>query len=65
MKLYLVKSDAVKARYFFTSEEKAKQLFEELSAQCCDDVVLKFLKTSDEWTVEELVNHFKQSKELL
>ena len=64
MNLYLVKSDIVKIRYFFTDEAKATALYQELLSQS-DDVVLKYLKTSDEWTVEQLTNHFEQSKELL
>lgn len=62
--LYLVKSNAVKARYFFTDEEKARALFEEL-ATGTSDLELKYLKTSDEWEIEELVAGFKQMKELL
>lgn len=64
MKLYLVKSDIVKARYFFTDEDKATELYHTLDEQG-SDVVLKYLKTSDEWTVEELVRHFNQMKETL
>ena len=62
--LYLVKSDTVKCRYFFTDEAKATALYKELLSQS-SDVVLKYLKTSDEWTVEQLTNNFRQAKELL
>lgn len=62
MHLFLVKSDVVKTRYFFTDENKAYALYNELK-QDNEDVVLKYLKTSDEWTVEELVQHFNQTKE--
>lgn len=57
MHLYLVKSDIVKARYFFADEAKAKALYEELK-QDNKDVVLKYLKTSDEWSVEEILSQF-------
>lgn len=57
MKLYLVKSDTVKARYFFKSEEKATALHAELSQ--FSDVVLKYLETSDEYEITELVSDFK------
>lgn len=64
MHLYLVKSDIVKARYFFTDEVKATALYNELK-QDNDDITLKYLKTSDEWTVEEIVSHFNNMKECL
>lgn len=64
MHLYLVKSDIVKARYFFVDEAKAKALYEELK-QDNEDVVLKYLKTSDEWSVEEVLSQFNQMKECL
>lgn len=64
MKLYLVKSDLVKCRYFFQSEVLATKLFEELRSSN-EDVVLKYLATSDEWTIEQLTQHFEQLKESL
>lgn len=57
MNLYLVKSDSVKIRYFFTDETKATELYQSLKEDGAD-VVLKYLKTSDEWSVEELRRHF-------
>lgn len=68
MKLYLVKSNMIKARYFFKSEEKATALFTELLAQCStepdlremmDDITMKYLETSDEYEITELVSNFK------
>lgn len=64
MHLYLVKSDIVKARYFFLDEAKATALFNELKEDNAD-VVLKYLKTSDEWSVEEITSHFNLLKEAL
>lgn len=72
MKLYLVKSDIVKARYFFKSEEKATALFTELLSQCTteaelreamDDITMKYLETSDEYEITELVSNFNKLKE--
>lgn len=62
MHLYLVKSDITKVRYFFTDEKKAEELYAELKKENAD-VVLKYLKTSDEWSVEQLVSHFEASRE--
>jgi hypothetical protein len=64
MHLFLVKSDIIKCIYFFEDENKAYALFNELKDEN-EDVIIKHLKTSDEWSVEQLVKHFKQSKELL
>lgn len=64
MKLFLVKSDLVKCRYFFTDEDKAQKLFDELKEENAD-VVLKYLATSDEWELSQLVEHFNISKESL
>lgn len=60
--LYLVKSDSVKARYFFVDEAKATELYQQLKEDGAD-VVLKYLKTSDEWSVDELVQHFRMLRE--
>lgn len=62
MHLYLVKSDVVKARYFFVDEAKATALYNELKAEN-NDVVLKYLKTSDEWEVSQLVDQFRGLRE--
>lgn len=63
MKLYLVKSGIVKCRYFFTDEAKALALYNELKKD--ESVVLKYLKTSDEWELSQLVKHFDQTKDSL
>jgi hypothetical protein len=69
MKLYLVKSDIVKARYFFADEAKAKAFYKALLEEHCDleggsdHIQFKYLKTSDEWSVEQLLQHFDQVRE--
>ncbi len=61
MKLYLVKSDIVKCRYFFQNEAKAKQLLEELSRND-ETVFMKYIETSDEYEIVHLKKHFEMLK---
>jgi hypothetical protein len=63
MHLYLVKSDKRKVRYFFRDETKATALYKELMENHdVADLQLKYLKTSDEWSVEQLLSHFDLSR---
>lgn len=49
MTIYLVKSDDIKFRYFFTDHDKAKILFEVLKERYTDkaSIQLKIIETSD------------------